>query len=61
MAVVCATMVLLAGCGTTGVTVLSQSTYSVSAQYGSLSGSWARARQEAVEQAKEFCAGKGQI
>lgn len=49
-----------AGCGTTRVTVLSQSTYSVSAQYGSLNGSWARAREDAVAKAQEFCAAKKQ-
>jgi len=50
----------LAACGTNGVMEISSSTYSVSAQYGSMNGSWGRARQEAVAQAKELCAAKGQ-
>jgi len=33
-------LVVLSGCGTTAVISLSPSTYSVSAEYGSLNGSW---------------------
>lgn len=53
-------LVLLSACGTTGVNEISPSTYSVSAQYGSLNGSWARARQDAVAKANDFCAAKRQ-
>jgi hypothetical protein len=49
---------VLSGCGTTSVNELSPSTFSVSAQYGALNGSWDRAQQEAVAKAKEFCAAK---
>ncbi len=48
----------LSGCGTTGVNALSQSTYSVSAQYGSLNGSWSRAQREAVAKAQQYCDAK---
>jgi hypothetical protein len=33
--------------------------YVVSAQYGSLNGSWSRATQEAADKAKEYCAASG--
>jgi len=52
-------VVLLYGChGTTAVNDLSPTTFSVSAQYGSVSGSWDRAQREAVAKAKEFCAAR---
>jgi hypothetical protein len=51
-------ILVLSGCGTTSVKTLSSSTFSVSAQYGSLNGSWDRAQQDAVAKAKEFCAAK---
>jgi hypothetical protein len=53
-------LVLLSGCGTTDVKETSPSTYTVSAQYGSLNGSWERAREDAVAKAREFCAAKRQ-
>src|SRR5450755_3010505 len=51
-------LVSLSGCGTSAVKELSPSTYSVSAQYGSMNGSWGRAQTEAIAKAKEFCAAK---
>jgi hypothetical protein len=51
-------LVSLSGCGTSAVKELSQSTYSVSAQYGSMNGSWGRAQSDAIAKAKEFCAAK---
>ena len=53
-------LVLLSACGTTGVNEISPSTYSVSARYRSPNGSWARARQDAVAKANDFCAAKRQ-
>jgi hypothetical protein len=51
----------LVGCtGITDVTQTSPTTYSVSAQYGSLDGSWDRARNEAAAKAAQFCRAKGQ-
>jgi hypothetical protein len=60
IAILSGTLTLLAACaGPVGVRPISESTYSVSAQHGSLDGSWARARQDAVAQAQEFCTAKG--
>jgi outer membrane biogenesis lipoprotein LolB len=53
-------LAVLSGCGTTTVNELSPSTFSVSAQYGALNGSWDRAQKEAVAKGKEFCAAKGE-
>jgi hypothetical protein len=51
----------VAGChGTTDVKVLSPTTFSVSAQFGSLTGSWDRAKEEASQKAKDFCAARNQ-
>jgi len=52
--------VLLSACGTTDVVQTSPTTYSVSAQYGSVNGSWDRARDEAAAKATQFCEAKGQ-
>lgn len=57
-ALITASAVLLAGCGTTSVVETSQSVYTVSAQYGSLNGSWDRAQLEAIAKAKDFCASR---
>jgi putative hemolysin len=51
---------LLAACGTSEVIKNPTANgYVVSAQYGSLNGSWTRATQEAAAKAKEFCAASG--
>jgi hypothetical protein len=54
-------LAILSGCGTTGaVNELGPATFSVSAQYGAMDGSWDRAQREAVAKGKEFCAAKGE-
>ena len=50
----------LSACGTGEVKQTSPSTFVVSAQYGSMNGSWARAQQEATEKAMKYCAAKSQ-
>ena len=45
----------IAGCGPTAVRTNADGTYSVSAQYGSVNGSWDRASREANEKAVNFC------
>ena len=45
----------IAGCGSTAVRTNADGTYSVSAQYGSVNGSWDRASREANEKAVNFC------
>jgi hypothetical protein len=49
----------LTGCGTSEVTKGVNSTFIVSAQYGSLNGSWRRATAEALDKGNIFCANKG--
>lgn len=49
----------LTGCGTSEVTKSINSTYIVSAQYGSVNGSWGRASREALEKRNMFCENKG--
>ena len=51
---------LLAACGTTEVAKNPDGTYNVSAQYGSLNGSWGRASKEAAEAAANYCNSIGQ-
>ncbi len=53
-------VVFLVGCGTSEVVKGPNSTYTVSAQYGSLNGSWGRASQEAMQRAQFFCDVKGE-
>jgi hypothetical protein len=53
--------VALSACGTADVIQTSPTTYSVSAQYGSLNGSWGRAKDEATAKATQFCKAKGQL
>jgi Caspase domain len=53
------TPVLLTGCKTSGINRGGDSTYAVSAQYGSLNGGWERASQEAMQKANSFCDKKG--
>ena len=53
-------LIFLSGCGTTSVRELSPTTYSVSAQYGSLNGSWDRAQRDAIEKGTQFCTAKNQ-
>jgi hypothetical protein len=56
-----ALVVVLPACsGTNEVTRASPSTFVVSAQYGSLDGSWDRAQREATAKAEKYCAVKGQ-
>jgi hypothetical protein len=40
---------------------ISPTQYSVSAQYGSIDGSWDRAKAEATAKARQFCEAKGQF
>jgi hypothetical protein len=51
---------LLGGCGVADVVQTGPATYSVSAQYGSVNGSWDRAQAEATAKARQFCEAKGQ-
>jgi hypothetical protein len=55
----CFFVVILVGCGTNEVIKRSDSSYSVSSQYGSVNGSWARASTEAVSKAEQYCNGLG--
>ncbi len=48
-------VLMLTACGTAGVTRNPNSTFTVSAQYGSLNGSWDRAQREAMQKAQEHC------
>lgn len=48
-------VLMLTACGTTSVIRNPNSTFTVSAQYGSLNGSWDRAQREAVEKAQQHC------
>jgi hypothetical protein len=54
--------VLLSGCvaSISEVVQTSPTTYSVSADFGSINGSWDRARVEATAKATQFCDAKGQ-
>jgi len=47
--------------GATAVTELPNSTYSVSASHGSITGSWERAERDAVATANEFCKARGKV
>jgi len=49
---------LVVGCGTTDVVKKTDDTYMVSAQYGSMNGSWDRAMLEAIDKAKVYCDGR---
>lgn len=51
--------VLVSGCGTTDITKNVDDTLKVSAQYGSIIGSWDRASQDANEKALIYCQGMG--
>lgn len=53
------TTVVLTGCKTSHINRGADSTYAVSAQYGSLNGGWERASQEAMQKANSFCEKKG--
>jgi hypothetical protein len=53
------TIVLLMGCKTSDISKGANSTYAVSAQYGSLNGGWERASQEAMRKASSICEKKG--
>ena len=50
---------MLFGCGTSEIIKRSDSNYSVSAQYGSVNGSWSRASSEAVAKAEQHCKAQG--
>ncbi len=52
-------IVVLMGCKTLDISKGANSTYAVSAQYGSLNGGWERASQEAMQKASSFCEKKG--
>jgi hypothetical protein len=51
---------MLTACGTTEVVKRADSNYSVSAQFGTMNGSWNRATAEAVSKAEQFCNAMGQ-
>lgn len=51
--------VVLTGCKISDISRGVDSTYAVSAQYGSLNGGWERASQEAMQKATSFCEKKG--
>jgi hypothetical protein len=57
--------VLLSGCmasmQASDVVQTSPTTYSVSADFGSINGSWDRAKVEATAKATQFCKAKGQL
>lgn len=53
------TVIFLMGCRTSDMTSVANSTYAVSAQYGSLNGGWERASQEATQKATDFCRKNG--
>lgn len=51
---------LLVGCGTSDVIRNAHTnSYSVSAQYGAMNGSWTRASKEAGEKAMDYCQSMG--
>ena len=47
--------IALIGCGVSEITRGANSTYIVSAQYGSVNGSFARATKEALERGNTYC------
>lgn len=49
------TILIISGCGTTPMRTSADGTYTISAQYGSLNGSWERASSSVNEQAFNFC------
>jgi hypothetical protein len=51
---------ILSACGTSEIIKNPNNTFSSSAQYGALNGSWTRAQTDAIAQANEFCSKKGQ-
>ena len=55
----CGFSLMLIGCGTNEVIKRSDSTYSVSSQYGSVNGSWNRASTEAASKAAQYCSSLG--
>lgn len=55
-----ALVVVLSACGTGEVFQASPSTFVVSAQYGSLNGSWDRAQREATAKGMKYCEAKGE-
>ncbi len=57
--VVTLVVLLFSGCGTTEVMRNLDDTYKVSAQYGSMNGSWDRASQDANQRALLYCEGMG--
>ncbi len=59
LALAAVTVVVSMGCKTSGSSRGDNSTYAVSAQYGSLNGGWERSSQEAMQKAKDFCKKKG--
>ena len=53
-------ILMLSACGTSEIIKNPNDTYTSSAQYGSLNGSWTRAQTDAIAKANEFCSKKGQ-
>ncbi|MDA8816157.1 hypothetical protein N9N68_02955 [Gammaproteobacteria bacterium] len=48
-------VLIISSCGTTPMRTAADGTYTISAQYGSLNGSWERASSSVNEQALNFC------
>ena len=48
-------LIALVGCGSTPVRTNADGTYTISAQFGSLNGSWERASSLVNQQALDFC------
>ena len=61
-AVLLTLLFVLSACGSDSSEFIQSSptTYSVSAEYGSLTGSWDRARNDAAARATQFCEAKGE-
>ncbi len=53
-------VLMLSACGTGEIIKNPNDTYSSTAQYGSLNGSWTRAQTDAIAKANEFCSKNGQ-
>jgi len=57
---VLSTVLIISSCGTTPMQTNADGSYTISAQYGSLNGSWERASREVNERAYSFCDKKDQ-
>ena len=57
--IVVLSVLLLAACGSTGVRERADGTFTVSAQFGSINGSWERASGAVNDEARTFCSKMG--